>query len=295
MSRVIFGSGVARLTAGLLILGCELFALTAALPAGAQEDVQRKTSASTAQSQATNNVGTSQENGIPAGTILPVVLRTSFELDQCKPGQQVHGQIAQNVPLGNGSTIHRGSLIEGRVVDVTPATIGAGTKVSIQFEKLNMKGHWIPVVTNLRAIAGFMTVIEAGVPDEAPAEGAPYQWLPTTQIGGDSVYGMRGPVMSWKVTLRKSLEENLLAMACWRARRLTKARAVGASWKAMTNRRRYGYSQRMRAELMESSTSGISYTGRRRPVERLCWRRKHEERKIEKWRRIASARERSQR
>lgn len=197
MSSVIFGSGVVRLTAGLLILGCELFALTAALPAGAQEDVQRKTSASTAQSQATNNVGTSQETGIPAGTILPVVLRTSFELDQCKPGQQVHGQIAQNVPLGNGSTIHRGSQIEGHVVDVTPATIRADAKVSIQFDKLNMKGHWIPVVTNLRAIAGFMTVIEAGVPEEAPAEGAPYQWLPTTQIGGDSVYGMRGPVMSW--------------------------------------------------------------------------------------------------
>ena len=38
-----------------------------------------------------------------------------------------------------------------------------------------------------------MAVIESGVPDEAPAEGAPYDWLPTTQIGGDSVYGIVGP------------------------------------------------------------------------------------------------------
>jgi hypothetical protein len=197
MSSMIFGSGVARLTARLLILGYGLFALTAALPASAQESVQRKPTGSAAQSQATNSVGTSQENKIPAGTILPVVLRTSFELDRCKPGQQVHGQIAQNVPLPNSATIRRGSQIEGHIVEVTPASNGAGVKVSIQFDKLNMKGQWIPVVTNLRAIAGFMNVIEAGVPYEAPAEGAPHNWLPTTQIGGDSVYGMPGPVMSW--------------------------------------------------------------------------------------------------
>jgi hypothetical protein len=214
MSSTIFGSGGARLTARLLILGYGLFALTAALSASAQESEQRKPTGSVAQSQATNSVGTSQENKIPAGTILPVVLRTSVSFDKCKTGEILRGKIAQNVPLPNGSTIHRGSKIQGHIVEVTPATNGAGTKISIQFDKLYLAGQWIPVTTNLRAIAGFMAVIESGVPDEAPAEGAPYTWLPTTQIGGDSVYGVWGPVMSWNdasEVVGKSVGDGVLA------------------------------------------------------------------------------------
>jgi hypothetical protein len=196
MSSMIFDSGV-RAKARLLILIYGFFALMAALPTSGQENAQNKPSNSAGQTQTANSAGTSHENKIPAGTILPVVLRTSFELDRCKRGELLRGQIAQDVPLPNGAAIRRGSQIEGHVVEVVPASSGAGAQVSIQFDKLNMKGQWIPVVTNLRAIAGFMTVIEAGVPNEAPAEGAPYDWLPTTQIGGDSVYGMWGPVMSW--------------------------------------------------------------------------------------------------
>jgi hypothetical protein len=116
--------------------------------------------------------------------------------------------------LPNGATIRRGSQIEGRIVEVTPAGGGTAGKVAMQFDRLNVKGKWIPVVTNLRAIAGFMTVIEAGVPDEAPAEGAPHEWLPTTQIGGDSVYGMWGPVMSWNdasEVVGKSVGDGVLA------------------------------------------------------------------------------------
>jgi hypothetical protein len=41
-----------------------------------------------------------------------------------------------------------------------------------------------------------MTVLEASIPEESPSEGTPYEWLPTTQIGGDTVYGARGSVMS---------------------------------------------------------------------------------------------------
>ena len=124
MSSMIFGSGGARLTARLLILGYGLFALTAALSASAQESEQRKPTGSAGQT--TNSAGTSQDNRIPAGTILPVVLRTSVSFDECKPGQLLHGQIAQNVPLPNSSTIRRGSQIEGHVVEVTPASKWSG-------------------------------------------------------------------------------------------------------------------------------------------------------------------------
>jgi hypothetical protein len=137
------------------------------------------------------------ESKVPSGTILPIVLRTSFSFDKCRPGQILRGEIAQDVPLPNGSKIRKGSTVEGHIVEVTTATAANPAKVSIQFDKLFLAGQWFPVVTNLRAIAGFMTVLEASVPDEAPSEGTSYNWLPTTQIGGDSVYGVNGgPVMS---------------------------------------------------------------------------------------------------
>jgi hypothetical protein len=198
MSGMNCGSGVARPSVHFLILVCGVFASTVALPSSAHKSVQCRQIGSAAQTQTTNSAGTPHENKIPIGTILPVVLRTCFELDRSKPGELLHGKIAQDVPLPNGTTIRRGSQIEGHIVEVTPAGGGTGARVSMQFDRLNVKGQWIPVVTNLRAIAGFMTVIEAGVPYEAPSEGVPPNWLPTRQIGGDSVYGVWGPVMSWK-------------------------------------------------------------------------------------------------
>ena len=214
MSTMIFGSGILRLIARLLILLYGLFALAVALSASPQQSVQRKPVDSAAQNQTINSAGTPHDTKIPAGTILPVVLRTSFELDRCKPGELLHGKVAQAVPLPSGETIRRGSQVEGHIVEVTPAANGAGAKVSIQFDKLYFAGKWLPVTTNLRAIAGFMTVIESGVPDEAPGEGAPYTWLPTTQIGGDSVYGVWGPVMSWNdasEVVGKSVGDGVLA------------------------------------------------------------------------------------
>jgi hypothetical protein len=133
---------------------------------------------------------------VPAGTILPVILRTSVSFEKCKPGQILRGKIAQDVPLPNGMKIRRGSTVEGQIIEVVPNGNGAGAKVSIQFDKVNIAGQWVPVVTNLRAIAGFMTVIEAGIPEETPGEGTVSSWVTTTQIGGDSVYGQWGPVMS---------------------------------------------------------------------------------------------------
>jgi hypothetical protein len=140
---------------------------------------------------------TTTNDQIPSGTILPIVLRTSFAFDKCKPGQILEGKIAQTVPLANGTRIRKGATVQGRIVEVSPDTNGLGNKVTIQFDKLQLaRGQWVAITTNLRAIAGFMTVREASIPDEAPGEGSPYNWLPTTQIGGDSVYGLNGPVMS---------------------------------------------------------------------------------------------------
>lgn len=98
---------------------------------------------------------------ISPGTILPVVLQTSVSFQKCKAGQVASGKIAQDVPMANGVKIRKGTAVEGHIVEVAPNSNGAGTRVTLQFD-----------------------------------EGSPYEWLPTTQIGGDSVYGQRGQVMS---------------------------------------------------------------------------------------------------
>ncbi len=133
---------------------------------------------------------------IPPGTILPVRLRTPISSQKSKPSQLIVARIAQDVPLPNGSKIRAGSKVEGQIIEVVPAGTFSGPKLSIRFDKVYAQGNVFSVTTNLRAIAGFMTVQEAGVPEETPSEGTPYDWLPTTQIGGDSVYGLPGPVMS---------------------------------------------------------------------------------------------------
>ncbi len=142
------------------------------------------------------NTGIPSADRIPSGTILPVVLGTSVSFEKCKAGQILRGKLAQEVPLNNGSKIRKGSVVEGHIVSVTPNSNATGSQVTMQFDKVYVAGQWVPVTTNLRAIAGFMAIQEAQTPEEAPNEGTPYNWLPTTQIGGDSVYGVGGKVMS---------------------------------------------------------------------------------------------------
>jgi hypothetical protein len=133
---------------------------------------------------------------IPAGTILPVVLRTTIRASSAAQGQIVRGEIAQDVALDGIPKIHKGSKIEGQVVQVVPAANGAGPRISIRFDKLHVNGQVLPITTDLRAIAGFMAVLQASIPDMGVGEGEVSNWMTTTQIGGDSVYGVGGKVES---------------------------------------------------------------------------------------------------
>lgn len=133
---------------------------------------------------------------IPPGTILPVRLNPSVSSSNARPGQVITGRIMQDVPLPAGMKIREGSEVIGHVLDVTPATVGAGARVSLQFDKLVSSHQTIPITTNLRAIAGFMRVVEAQTPKFGAGEGEVFRWLTTVQIGGDVVYGAGGPVTS---------------------------------------------------------------------------------------------------
>ncbi len=100
-----------------------------------------------------NTAGRENEDAIPAGTILPVVLSKAVNFDRCKRVQLLRGEITQEIRTPNGITVPKGSQIEGHVVGVTANGNHFGADVSIQFDKLNLAGQWTPIVTHLKAIA----------------------------------------------------------------------------------------------------------------------------------------------
>ena len=123
-------------------------------------------------------------------------LRTTISARRAKAGQTVRGCIAQEVPLPGGSTIRKGSRIEGEIVEVTTDSTGSVEKISIRFNKVYMSGQAIPITTSLRAMAGFMEVLAAGTPTQSVGESDVFTWMTTRQIGGDAVYGRGGVVTS---------------------------------------------------------------------------------------------------
>jgi hypothetical protein len=108
----------------------------------------------------------------------------------------VTASIMQNVPLPNGAKIPKGSKVEGHIVEVAPGNGALGPRVSVQFDQLRLSDRVIPIVVNLRAVAGFMEVDAAQTPAVSPGFGDVFRWMTTTQIGGDVVYGDGGPVTS---------------------------------------------------------------------------------------------------
>jgi hypothetical protein len=131
---------------------------------------------------------------IPPGTILPVRLNSSLSSSKSKPGEIITARIMQDVPLPVGAKIREGSRVVGHIVEVSTATSGSHTTISFQFDRVVAAHRTISVTTNLRAIAGFVEVLEAQTPTAGPGESDVFRWLTTVQVGGDVVYGDGGPV-----------------------------------------------------------------------------------------------------
>jgi hypothetical protein len=131
---------------------------------------------------------------IPAGTILPVRLNHSLSSKSAHQGQQVTGRVMQDVPLPKNEKIPEGAKVSGTIVSVKRADNGTNGEISFRFDNLEFHRHKIPIVANLRALAGFMEVQSAQTPEFSPGFGTSYIWATTRQIGGDEVYGVGGPV-----------------------------------------------------------------------------------------------------
>src|SRR5215472_2585304 len=142
------------------------------------------------------NDETSETNSpiIPVGTILPVRLNATISSKKSKSGEEVKGRIMQDIPLGPGRKIPAGSKVTGRIVEVVPASSGQEARVALLFDKVILRHQAMAITTNLRAVAGFMAVLDAQTPPIGPSESDVYDWLTTVQIGGDVVYGKGGIV-----------------------------------------------------------------------------------------------------
>ncbi len=131
---------------------------------------------------------------VPSGTILPVRLNSTLSSQKAKAGQVITGRVMQDVPLPSGERIREGSKVIGHIVEVIPASTGAQTRVSLQFDKLLSSHQTIAITTNLRALAGFVGVQEAEIPTISRGEGDGAHRMTTVQVGGDVVYGTDAPV-----------------------------------------------------------------------------------------------------
>lgn len=146
------------------------------------------------------------QTALPPGTILPVSLDKSLNARKAHAGQTVQATIMQSIP---GTRIHRGAKVLGRIVQVTPDSAG-GSRVTLRFDAIRAHGERIPVRTSLRALASFLEVEEAQMPEEIATRGIEPDTATTQQIGGETVYRGGGPVTSGETVVGKPVPYGVL-------------------------------------------------------------------------------------
>ena len=144
---------------------------------------------------------------IPAGTIIPVSLNSTLRSDKSGSGATITATVMQDVPLGAGETLRRGSKVTGHVIEAAiPGKGPAESKISFQFDQVQLGNLTIPVTTNLRAVASKKAV--AAATPQLIEEGPDNQ----VQIGGDQIsYGSDGPVMVGSQVVGKYTSQGVLA------------------------------------------------------------------------------------
>jgi len=140
------------------------------------------------------SAGLFAQEAIPAGTVLPVQLKSSLDSLKSKAGQTITARIMQDVPLYAKGKIPAGAKVIGHITEVARPRAGMGASISLRFDAVNFRGHTVPITTNLRALASMMDVEDAQVPPVGTDRGTTWAWMNTNQIGGEAVYGQGGVV-----------------------------------------------------------------------------------------------------
>jgi hypothetical protein len=127
---------------------------------------------------------------LPPGTILPVSLEHGIKANKAQPGQRIEARVMQDIP---DTPVHRGARVVGHVVHASSAKNGQAM-LEIRFDAVQQHGQQIPMEADLRAVASFVAVGQAEVPEEMSSRGLTPETWTTQQIGGDQVYRGGGPV-----------------------------------------------------------------------------------------------------
>ncbi len=152
------------------------------------------------------NIGSPQP--ILAGTILPVSLDSTLRSDKSGSGAAIVATVMQDVPLGRGEMLHKGSKVTGHVVETKTSGKGSDeSKISFQLGQVRVGNVTIPIATTLRAVASTAAVL-AATPVLTSPEYAEYE----IQIGGDQIsYGTDSPVMVGSQVVGKYTSQGVLA------------------------------------------------------------------------------------
>jgi hypothetical protein len=185
----------------LMIFGLILCALPMSLHAATGQDP--KTYQPAAQGQ---NAGTADP--IPAGTILPVSLNSDLRSDKSPKGATITATVMQDVPLGKGESLRKGTRLTGHVVEASAPGRGSDeSKISFQFDQVRLGSLTIPITTTLRAVASRAEVF-AATPKPSSSEYAENE----IEIGGDQIsYGIDSPVMVGSQVVGMYTSEGVLA------------------------------------------------------------------------------------
>lgn len=137
-------------------------------------------------------VSMAAQSALPAGTILPVSLHRAINAAKARNGQLIQARVMQNIP---GTSIHRGARVLGHIVAVTSQKNGP-SRLDIVFDSIEDHGRSIPLHAHLRAVASYLEVAQAQIPEEEASRGINPENATTQQIGGEMVYRGGGHVES---------------------------------------------------------------------------------------------------
>lgn len=131
---------------------------------------------------------------LPPGTVLPIRLDGSLEINSLRAEQRFPARIAQEVPLPGKEKISLRSRVMGTVISVNKDSDGSAVSVSLKFDQLEEQKVTFNITSSLRAVASFQAVRNAQMSLTGADAGSPAGWATTVQIGGDNRFGDGGKV-----------------------------------------------------------------------------------------------------
>lgn len=152
-------------------------------------------------------IAVGQQGPLPPGTLLPVTLDHALSARKAHAGQRFSAEVMQDIP---GTAVRRRAHVLGHVVR---ADVENGQeRLALRFDAIEVHGRQFPLQTNLRALASYLEVQDAEIPEEAMDRGLTPEQATYRQIGGEQVYRGGGPVAHGDQVVGKPTPYGVLAV-----------------------------------------------------------------------------------